>query len=66
MTAEVDRLRSVQRECADAALAAQTERERGYAMLGVNDNLVEELMLLYWMDAISQKLSAISDQQSAE
>lgn len=49
---ELERLRSVQRECADAALAAQTEREREYCMLGVADNFIEEMIVLYWSDGI--------------
>ncbi|HET9412877.1 MAG TPA: hypothetical protein VFO74_01980 [Pseudolabrys sp.] len=57
---EIDRLRSVQRECAAAALAAPTEREREYCMLGVNDYFVEEMILLYWKEAISNQLSAVS------
>ena len=55
MTAEIDRLRSEQRRAAADALAAPTEREREYCMLGVNDYLVEELILLYWMEEISRK-----------
>lgn len=58
MTAEIDRLRSEQRRAAADALAAPTEREREYCMLGVNDYLVEELILLYWSDGIQNRLHA--------
>jgi hypothetical protein len=56
---EIDRLRSEQRRAAADAIAA-TGREREYAMLGVNDYLVEELIVLYWKEAISAQLSAVS------
>lgn len=59
-SAEIDRLRSEQRRAARDALAAQTEREREYCMLGVNDYLIEELILLYWMDVIGSKLKQMT------
>ena len=55
---ELGRLRSEQCRAAADAQNAATEREREYCMLGVNDNLIEELIVLYWSDAISRKLSA--------
>jgi hypothetical protein len=63
MTAEVDRLRSVQRECAAAAIASATEREREFAMLGVSDYLVEELIVMYWSDAIRTQSRAVLHMQ---
>jgi hypothetical protein len=55
---EIDRLRAEQRRAAADARQAATERE--YCMLGVNDYLIEELIVLYWKEAISNQLSAVS------
>jgi hypothetical protein len=57
---EIDRLRAEQRRAAADARQAATEREREYCMLGVNDYLIEELIVLYWKEAISNQLSAVS------
>lgn len=55
---EVARLRREQQRCADAAHAATTEAERVFAMLGVNDYLLEELLLLYWHEQIAKTRAA--------
>jgi hypothetical protein len=63
MTAEIDRLRSEQRRAADDARNAAAEREREYCMLGANDYLIEELIVLYWSDAIRNRIESNGLQQ---
>ena len=53
MKREIERLRQEQIRCAKAAAEAKTDREREFALLGVNDYLVEELVLLYWDGRLS-------------
>ena len=55
---QIARLRAEQLRCAEAARTAPDEKVREFAMLGVADYFVEEMLLLYWMDAISDQLSA--------
>ena len=44
---ELEELRAVQRECANAAQQLKGA-ERGFAILGLSDYLIEELMILGW------------------
>jgi hypothetical protein len=56
---EIDALRRVQLEC-----AAAVHREGEWAMLGVNDFLIEELLILYWRDEWDKHSTKVADTHS--
>jgi hypothetical protein len=76
---ELQRLRLEQVRCADHAIrlsqklandktgspdeAAKTDAEREFAMLGVSDYLIEEMLLTFWLDQIH---AAIEKQEKGE